>query len=107
MGDIDAKIFTIFEETSEIQRMLIGRAVTGSDVRQPDLRTYLSCTRETGRSTAEWGGLLSSSNRSVRAGCFPSFPSRVLNPCRYLRACGLDQACTFHVPDVDLAPILR
>ena len=28
----DAKIFTIFEGTSEIQRMLIGRAVTGLDV---------------------------------------------------------------------------
>jgi alkylation response protein AidB-like acyl-CoA dehydrogenase len=28
-----AKIFTIFEETSEIQRMIIGRAVTGLDVR--------------------------------------------------------------------------
>jgi alkylation response protein AidB-like acyl-CoA dehydrogenase len=27
------KIFTIFEGTSEIQRMLIGRAVTGLDVR--------------------------------------------------------------------------
>jgi alkylation response protein AidB-like acyl-CoA dehydrogenase len=29
----DAKIFTIFEGTSEIQRMLIGRSVTGLDVR--------------------------------------------------------------------------
>jgi len=29
----DAKIFTIFEETSEIQRMIIGRALTGLDVR--------------------------------------------------------------------------
>jgi alkylation response protein AidB-like acyl-CoA dehydrogenase len=29
----DAKIFTIFEGTSEIQRMLIGRAVTGLNVR--------------------------------------------------------------------------
>ncbi len=29
----DAKIFTIFEGTSEIQRMLIGGAVTGLDVR--------------------------------------------------------------------------
>jgi alkylation response protein AidB-like acyl-CoA dehydrogenase len=29
----DAKIFTIFEGTSEIQRVLIGRAVTGLDVR--------------------------------------------------------------------------
>jgi alkylation response protein AidB-like acyl-CoA dehydrogenase len=29
----DAKIFTIFEGTSEIQRMLIGRAITGLDVR--------------------------------------------------------------------------
>ena len=29
----DAKIFTIFEGTSEIQRMNIGRAVTGLDVR--------------------------------------------------------------------------
>jgi len=28
-----AKIFIIFEGTSEIQRMLIGRAVTGLDVR--------------------------------------------------------------------------
>ena len=27
------KIFTIFEATSEIQRMIIGRAVTGLDVR--------------------------------------------------------------------------
>ena len=29
----DAKIFTNFEGTSEIQRMIIGRAVTGLDVR--------------------------------------------------------------------------
>jgi alkylation response protein AidB-like acyl-CoA dehydrogenase len=29
----DAKIFTIFEGTSEIQRIIIGRAVTGLDVR--------------------------------------------------------------------------
>lgn len=28
-----AKIFTIFEGTSEIQRMIVGRAVTGLDVR--------------------------------------------------------------------------
>jgi alkylation response protein AidB-like acyl-CoA dehydrogenase len=28
-----ARIFTIFEGTSEIQRMLIGRTVTGLDVR--------------------------------------------------------------------------
>jgi acyl-CoA dehydrogenase len=31
----DAKIFTIFEGTSEIQRLIIGRAATGLDVRQP------------------------------------------------------------------------
>jgi acyl-CoA dehydrogenase len=29
----DAKIFTIFEGTSEIQRMLIGRTITGLDIR--------------------------------------------------------------------------
>jgi alkylation response protein AidB-like acyl-CoA dehydrogenase len=29
----DSKIFTIFEGASEIQRMIIGRAVTGLDVR--------------------------------------------------------------------------
>ena len=29
----DAKVFTIFEGTSEIQRLIIGRAVTGLDVR--------------------------------------------------------------------------
>jgi alkylation response protein AidB-like acyl-CoA dehydrogenase len=29
----DAKIFTIFEGTSEIQRMIVGRALTGLDVR--------------------------------------------------------------------------
>jgi hypothetical protein len=42
----DAKIFTIFEGTSEIQRMIIGRAVTGLDVRlclqgMPLARFYL------------------------------------------------------------------
>jgi len=31
---MSAKIFTIFEGTREIQRMIIGRAVTGLDVRQ-------------------------------------------------------------------------
>jgi acyl-CoA dehydrogenase len=30
---MSSKIFTIFEGTSEIQRMLIGRTVTGLDVR--------------------------------------------------------------------------
>jgi len=30
---VSSKIFTIFEGTSEIQRMIIGRAVTGLDVR--------------------------------------------------------------------------
>jgi acyl-CoA dehydrogenase len=30
---VHSKIFTIFEGTSEIQRMLIGRTVTGLDVR--------------------------------------------------------------------------
>jgi alkylation response protein AidB-like acyl-CoA dehydrogenase len=30
---VPSKIFTIFEGTSEIQRMLIGRTVTGLDVR--------------------------------------------------------------------------
>jgi hypothetical protein len=34
--------------------MLIGRAITGLDVRQPDLRIYLSDTRKAGRSAREW-----------------------------------------------------
>jgi alkylation response protein AidB-like acyl-CoA dehydrogenase len=29
----DAKIYTIFEGTSEIQRLVIGRAVTGASLR--------------------------------------------------------------------------
>jgi hypothetical protein len=32
-GEVEPNNFTIFEGTSEIQRMLIGRAVTGLDVR--------------------------------------------------------------------------
>jgi alkylation response protein AidB-like acyl-CoA dehydrogenase len=32
-GHRDAKIFTIFEGTSEIQRLIIGRAITGLAVR--------------------------------------------------------------------------
>jgi hypothetical protein len=39
-------IFTLFEGTPEIQRMLIGRTVTGLDVRlaspRPGQRIYLS-----------------------------------------------------------------
>jgi hypothetical protein len=34
----NAKILPIFEGMSEIQRMLIGRTVTGLEVRRPDLR---------------------------------------------------------------------
>jgi alkylation response protein AidB-like acyl-CoA dehydrogenase len=30
---VPSKTFTIFEGTSEIQRMIIGRAITGLDVR--------------------------------------------------------------------------
>jgi alkylation response protein AidB-like acyl-CoA dehydrogenase len=33
LGYFENKIFTLFEGTSEIQRMLIGRTVTGLDVR--------------------------------------------------------------------------
>ena len=44
-----SKIFTIFEGTSEIQRMLIGRAVTGLDVRQADLLIYVFAARRAGR----------------------------------------------------------
>jgi alkylation response protein AidB-like acyl-CoA dehydrogenase len=33
VSPLAAKIFTIFEGTSEIQRMLIGRTITGLDVR--------------------------------------------------------------------------
>jgi alkylation response protein AidB-like acyl-CoA dehydrogenase len=29
----DAKIFTIFEGTSEIQRLVMGRAITGLSIR--------------------------------------------------------------------------
>ena len=32
-SSVRSRIFTIFEGTSEIQRMIIGRAVTGLDVR--------------------------------------------------------------------------
>ena len=77
----DAKIFTIFEGTSEIQRMIIGRAVTGLDVRQSDLLIYLSLTRKAGRSTGEWGGPFSCILCPNNPGYFPSFPDPVLNPC--------------------------
>jgi acyl-CoA dehydrogenase len=30
---VPSRIFTIFEGTSEIQRMLIGRTITGLDIR--------------------------------------------------------------------------
>ncbi len=77
----DAKIFTIFEGTSEIQRMIIGRAVTGLDVRQSDLRIYLSWTRGRDCPAVSRGGSFSYVDCPNNPGCFVSFPDRVLNPC--------------------------
>jgi len=55
-----APSFTIFEGTSEIQRMIIGRAMTGLDVRYPDLRFYavrrgvrVGCAASGGRRDAD------------------------------------------------------
>jgi hypothetical protein len=75
-----ARIFTIFEGTSEIQRMIVGRS-PGWTFGSADLRIYLSCTGEAGRSAGERDGPSSRPDCPVDAGCFPSFPDRVLNRC--------------------------
>ncbi len=51
--------FTIFEGTSEIQRMIIGRTVTGLDARKPDLRFYRGTGGEAGRPALKWVGRFS------------------------------------------------
>jgi hypothetical protein len=78
----------IFEGTSEIQRMLIGRAGR-------PLGLTCGFTEATRRRRAvlfpKWGPF-SCPYYLNRAGYFPSFPDPMLNSCYYLRGYGLDQS---------------
>jgi hypothetical protein len=74
---VPAKIFTIFEGTSEIQRMLIDRTVTGLDVRWDDLRLYRGYASKARRLTGGVGwpllasGLPESCRRAQRGAAGP------------------------------------
>ncbi len=56
-------------------------AATLAQLLRADLRFYRDATRRRGRPAGEWGGLSSCPVYPNRAGYFPSFPDRVLNPC--------------------------
>ncbi len=61
--------------------MLIGRAVTGLDVRQADLGADIPIVYpEDGSATLERVAVRVSEYRK-RDGYFPLFPDRMLNPC--------------------------
>ena len=77
----DAKITQIYEGTNQIQRMVMARQLFKGLLRPTDLGVLEPAARATGRQTYEFGGPFSYPYCPVDAGCFPSFPDPVLNPC--------------------------
>ena len=76
----DAKITQIYEGTNQIQRMVMARQLLKGYIR-PLTCGFSGCLGWNGPPDSESGGPFSCPDYPVRAGCFPSFPDPVLNPC--------------------------